>query len=104
MRFEPILLRKKRHNFFPHQFVHRGVEQRVRRVDRTWEIGASRWRRAGRVYRVVCQTNASYDVFHDVALNAWFVRQRPLQTLNIVLGKALGKGNYHGLLPGLVRR
>lgn len=91
MWLEPILLRAKRHNFFPHRFVHRGVEQRVRRVEQTWEIGARRGR-AGRVYRVICQNNSVYDVFHDVTLNAWFVRHAGLGWRNLVSGKTVSKG------------
>src|SRR4028118_1019701 len=75
MRHEPILLREKRFNFLPSRFVHRGVEQRVRRVEQSWDVQAG-WRRgAGHYFRVRCQNNQSYDVFHDVQLNAWFVKQ-----------------------------
>lgn len=92
MRLEPILLRAKRYNFFPHRFVHRGVEQRVRRVEQIWEIGPGWRRRTGRVYRVTCQDNGRYDVFHDVAINAWFIRHSGVGLLGMMFGKAVDKG------------
>jgi hypothetical protein len=72
---EPILLREKRYNYLPYRFLHRGVEQRVRRVEQSWEIDARWWRNPGRYFRVQCQNGSVYDLFHDVMLNAWFLEQ-----------------------------
>lgn len=75
---EPILIQSKRFNFLPQRFLHRGVEQRVWRVERTWDVSARRGQRAGHYFRVRCQDDALYDLFHDVTLNAWYIK-RPRQ-------------------------
>ena len=92
MRREPILLQEKRFNFLPHRFLHRGVERQVRRVEGTWDV-AARWRRpAGRYFRVRCQDDARYDLFHDVALNAWYLQPTRSTGLEMVRSTALGRG------------
>ncbi|MDP9309974.1 MAG: hypothetical protein M3R24_03585 [Chloroflexota bacterium] len=74
MRQEPILIREKRFNLLPYRFLHRGMEQRVRRVEQAWDVGVGWRQRAGHYFRVRCQDDQLYDLFHDVELNAWFVR------------------------------
>lgn len=73
MRREPILLQATRFNILPHRFLHRGVEQRVQKVEHTWDVGKGWRQQPGHYFRVRCQDGASYDLFHDVTLNAWFV-------------------------------
>ncbi len=75
MRQEPILVREQRFNFLPYRFLHRGTERRVRQVERAWDVGAGWGRRAGHYFRVRCHDDQTYDVFHDVQLNAWFVKR-----------------------------
>lgn len=91
MRQEPILVREKRFNFLPYRFLHRGTERRVRRVERTWDVAAGWGRRAGHYFRVRCHDDQTYDVFHDVELNAWFVR-RPSWFFARGLQNAAAKG------------
>lgn len=75
MQIEPILLREKRFNYLPHRFLHRGIEQRVRSVQRTWDAAAS-WRRNARHYfEVCCANNQRFRLVHDVTLNAWFAER-----------------------------
>jgi hypothetical protein len=76
MQRDPILLREKRFNFLPHRFLHRGIERRVRSVERVWSVDRGRRRAAGHYFRVHCQDDAVLHLFHDVALNAWFA-ERP---------------------------
>lgn len=92
MRQEPILLQAKRYTYFPLRFVHRGVERRVWRVERSWDVGAGWRQRPGHVFRVHCQDGTTCDLFHDVTLNAWFVRSAGMVWLNKVRSKTLGKG------------
>lgn len=91
MRHEPIQLREKRFNWLPYRFMHRGADQRVRRVERSWDVGARGDRGAGHYFRVVCLDGNTYDLFHDVALNAWFVH-RPVVLWSKRSSHAFGKG------------
>jgi hypothetical protein len=92
MRQELVLLREKRYNYFPQRFLHRGVDRRVRRVERVWDVGIGWWRRPGHVFRVQCQDGARCDLFHDVALNAWYVRPLDTSRIDLVWRKVIGKG------------
>ena len=73
MRQDPVIIRAKRFNVLPYRFLHRGVEQRVRRIERAWDVAGNWRRRPGHFYRVRCHDDQRYDLFHDVELNAWFV-------------------------------
>ena len=92
MRQEPILIREKRFNLLPYRYLHRGMEQRVRRVEHAWDVGASWGQRAGRYFRVRCQDNQLYDLFHDVELNAWFVKPPRLSVSRSLRSTASAKG------------
>lgn len=74
MRDEPIVLREKRFNFLPYRFLHRGIERRVQRIEACHDIAAGLVRGEGRVFRVLCQDQTRVDLFHDVTLNAWYLR------------------------------
>lgn len=92
MEREPILLQTKRFNFLPHRFLHRGVERRVRRIDRSWDVGL-RWRqRPGRYFRVYCQDGTVCDLFHDVGLNTWYVARRSSVFERVLHYVVAGKG------------
>ena len=92
MRQEPILIREKRFNLLPYRFLHRGMEQRVRRVERAWDVGARCRQRAGHYFRVRCQDDQLYDLFHDVELNAWFVKAPRFSLGHILRSTASAKG------------
>lgn len=89
---ELIWIREKRYNHFPQRFLHRGVERRVWRVERVWDVAAGWWRRPGHVFRVQCQDGAHCDLFHDVTLNAWYVRTVGESVMDLVRRKVIGKG------------
>jgi hypothetical protein len=72
---EPILLREKRFNYLPYRFLHRGIERKVRAVEKSWDV-ARRRTGAGHYFRVRCDDDTRFDLFHDVELNAWFVDRR----------------------------
>lgn len=92
MRHEPILLREKRYNVLPARFLHRGEERRVWRIERAWEVRARRRQPAGHCFRVRCHDGRRYDLFHDVALNAWFVRRGVALWGEIIRNTASAKG------------
>jgi hypothetical protein len=84
-------MRQKRFDFLPYRFLHRGIEQRVRRVERTWDVGAGWRQRPGHYFRVRCNDDRHYDLFHDVGLNAWFVK-RPGLAWGSLRSTAAAKG------------
>lgn len=92
MRQEPILMRERRYNYMPLRFLHRGVERRVRRVQRVRGISARWWRRPGHLFRVECQDGAVCELFHDVTLNAWFIRSTRSFIMGVVRSRTFGKG------------
>lgn len=92
MRQELVALREKRYNYFPKRFLHRGVERRVGRVERAWDVGAGRWRRPGHVFQVQCLDGTRCELFHDVTLNAWYVRATGESVIDLVRRRVFGKG------------
>jgi hypothetical protein len=90
MQRDPILLRETRFNYLPARFIDRGMERRVKRVERRWDV-RSGWRQpAGRYFRVRCSDGSVCDLFHDVALNAWYIK-RGLPWLGLVASVVFGK-------------
>lgn len=75
MQAEPILLRKKLYNYLPNQFLWRGVNHRVHRVERAWSAGGTRQRPPRHYFRVRCIDNSVWNLFQDVRLNAWYVER-----------------------------
>ncbi|HEX6291792.1 MAG TPA: hypothetical protein VFZ66_21580 [Herpetosiphonaceae bacterium] len=92
MRQEPILLQAKRFNWLPHRFLHRGVVRQVLRVERAWGVGASWGKHPGHYFRVRCQDGAVCDLFHDVILNTWYLRQTGSVVERLRRSRALEKG------------
>ena len=75
MQHEPIALCEKRYNFLPQRFMYRGEERKVRRVEKVWAERAT-WRKPPRqIYRVRCQDDQTFDLVHDVRLDAWYLEQ-----------------------------
>jgi hypothetical protein len=72
---EPILVRKKRYNYLPQQFLWRGVEHWVHLVERAWSAPATRQQPPRHYFRVRCLDEHVYNIFQDVGLNAWFVER-----------------------------
>ncbi|HEY0601821.1 MAG TPA: hypothetical protein VGD58_02865 [Herpetosiphonaceae bacterium] len=92
MRQEPILVQEKRFNLLPYRFLHRGVVRRVQRVERSWDVGARWGRHPGHYFRVRCQDGATCDLFHDVILNMWYIKQTGSVLERAFRNRVLGKG------------
>ena len=92
MRRELILVQEKRFNLLPHRFLHRGIVRRVQRVERGWDVGARWGQHPGHYFRVRCQDGAVCDLFHDVVLNAWYIKQTESILKRVLNGRAPGKG------------
>jgi len=69
---ENVMMRKRRHSYFPHIFVWRGREYRVQAVERCWTI--CRRKGGGKVeghcFRVRCR-EGTFDLFQDARSGAW---------------------------------
>lgn len=85
-------MQAKRFNILPHRFLHRGISRRVRRVERSWDVSARPWRRPGHYFRVRCHDDTRYDLFHDVALNTWYVKRPRSFAASAAQVKMLGRG------------
>lgn len=74
---EPVEVRQKRHNYFPHVFVWRGREYRVEAVEQCWTL--SRRSQGGRVeghcFRVRCQ-EGTFDLFQDARVGTWHMKRK----------------------------
>ncbi len=76
-RAEPIEMRKRRHGYFPQQFVWRGRRYDVHAVERCWTV--SRRSRGNRVerhcFRVRC-AEGTFDLYQDARNNTWHMQRR----------------------------
>ncbi len=74
---EPVLMRQKRHGYFPHVFIWRGREYRVEAVERCWTL--SRRGRGGRIeghcFRVRCR-EGTFDLFQDAQAGTWHMHRK----------------------------
>lgn len=76
---EPIEMLKRRHAYFPEEFLWHGHRYRVFGVDRCWTVS----RRNGRVrterlcFRVCCR-EGRFDLYQDVRFNTWHVQMQVL--------------------------
>jgi hypothetical protein len=92
MRQEPVLMQEKRFNLLPHRFLQRGIVRQVQRVEHAWDVG-SRWgRHPGHYFRVRCQDGAVCELFHDVILNAWYVKHTSSRLDRVFRLRVAGKG------------
>jgi hypothetical protein len=74
-KLEPLEMRQRRHGYFPHVFVWRGLEYQVQAVERCWTI--SRRGRDNRVeshcFRVRCR-EGTFDLFQNARTGTWHMR------------------------------
>jgi hypothetical protein len=92
MRHEPVLMQEKRFNLLPHRFLQRGIVRQVQRVEQAWDVGARWGRHPGHYFRVRCQDGAVCDLFHDVILDAWYVKHTSSMLDRVFQFKVAGKG------------
>jgi len=73
---EPIALLRKRHNYFPRQFLWRGQEYSVHAVERAWTEMRRGGKNARHYFRVRCAAG-TVDLFQDIRLDAWYLEAEP---------------------------
>ncbi len=82
---EPVEMRQRRHNYFPHVFVWKGQEYQVEAVEQCWTI--PRRGRENQVesycYRVRAHLNSGkphqegiFDLFEDARTGAWHMQRQ----------------------------
>jgi len=71
-----VVMRQRRHGYFPYVFVWRGCEYRVEAVERCWTI--CRRGRGGKVeghcFRVRCR-EGTFELFQDARAGTWSMRR-----------------------------
>lgn len=72
---DPIRLVSRRHNYFPQRFIWRGQRYDVHAIVRAW-TEMQRGRRSARHYfRVRCREGI-FDIYQDIAVNAWYLTRQ----------------------------
>ncbi len=75
-RVESIEMRKRRHGYFPKQFVWRGKRYDVEAVERCWTVARRNMgNRVGRhCFRVRC-AEGTFNLYQDARYNTWHIRR-----------------------------
>jgi hypothetical protein len=76
-RAAPLTMLRLQYNYLPARFMYGGAEQRVQRVERSWEEAGRFGKAARRYFRIQCINGRCYTIAQNLRAGTWQLVDAP---------------------------